>query len=75
MTYRKMTGMSCWKRLSFALGVAVLGIGLLLGATTNPAMAQETKAAPAKAKKFKIYWNLSLTSGGWISAEIGRAHV
>lgn len=68
MIYRKMTGMNCWKRLSLALGVAVLGMGLLVGGTSNPAMAQEKKAAPAKAKKFKIYWNLSLTSGGWISA-------
>jgi len=25
------------------------------------------KKTPAPAKKFKIYWNLSLTSGGWIA--------
>lgn len=74
MTHRGFAGSISWKRLTGALAVAVIAIGVPAAATTT-VLAQEKKApAPAAArgadakKKFKIYWNLSLTSGGWIAA-------
>jgi ribose transport system substrate-binding protein len=75
MTHRGFADSIDWKRLAGALAVALIGMGLLAAGTTA-VLAQEKKTpAPsvgpdtgAAKKKFKIYWNLSLTSGGWISA-------
>src|SRR6185503_10688891 len=47
--------------------VAGVVVGLML-ATMAMSAAQGQQNKPAAGKKYKIYWNLSLTSGGWISA-------
>lgn len=58
-------------RRGIALGIVAAGFGLAATAP-GPAHAQQAPAAAerpqAQQKKYKIYWNLSLTSGGWISA-------